>query len=175
MACELTVTVVVQVAQLIAPLSDNSQRILQEGDYDEETAYRWEISIYLSQPVLSYVSSLPLFPSIWRGAHNSVYGFREYSRLNRLTQRIQKILNLARLCSNRLQWAGILSSSPTHAHPRVHPHTGASHARAHLHATASAVLSATKLWVSEVIVCCSADLRHCEDVSWRKRLRGVKV
>ena len=56
----LTVTVVVQVAQLIAPLSDNSKRILQEGDDDEETSYRWEISFqFKSATALPY----PLFPT----------------------------------------------------------------------------------------------------------------
>ena len=41
---ELTVTVVVQVAQLITPLSDDSKRILQKRNNNQKTSNRWEVS-----------------------------------------------------------------------------------------------------------------------------------
>lgn len=39
----LTVAVVVEVQQLVAPLGDDTERILEERDNDQETANGWEI------------------------------------------------------------------------------------------------------------------------------------
>lgn len=37
-----------EVCKLIRPLSQDSKRILEEGDDDQEAAYRWEISAFVS-------------------------------------------------------------------------------------------------------------------------------
>lgn len=41
----LTMSVIVQVQQLIVPLCDDSKSVFEEGDDDEETSDRWKISV----------------------------------------------------------------------------------------------------------------------------------
>lgn len=41
---ELTFSVLAEIQQLVTPLRDYTQRIFQEGDDDQETADRWEVS-----------------------------------------------------------------------------------------------------------------------------------
>jgi hypothetical protein len=38
---KLTMTVFPQVQELVAPLCDNAQTVLNEGDHDQETANGW--------------------------------------------------------------------------------------------------------------------------------------
>ena len=59
---ELTVTVVVQVAQLITPLSDDSKRILQKRNNNQKASNRREVS-NLRQYSLSH-TFYPLSPLI---------------------------------------------------------------------------------------------------------------
>lgn len=40
-----TLAVVMEVCELVAPLCQNAQRILEEGNNNQEAAYGWEISI----------------------------------------------------------------------------------------------------------------------------------
>lgn len=40
-----TVAVVVQVCELVTPLGDYAQRILEEGDDDQEATNGWQISV----------------------------------------------------------------------------------------------------------------------------------
>lgn len=42
----LTVAVVMQVDELVAPLCDDSQRVFEEGDDDEEASEGWQIAVY---------------------------------------------------------------------------------------------------------------------------------
>jgi len=44
-----TVSVVVQVGELVAPLGDDAQGILEEGDDDEETANRRDVTTAMSE------------------------------------------------------------------------------------------------------------------------------
>lgn len=41
---KLTFSVLAEIQQLVTPLRDYTQRIFQEGDDDQETADRWEVS-----------------------------------------------------------------------------------------------------------------------------------
>ena len=43
-----TVSVIVEIDELVAPLSDDSERVFQEGDNDEKAANRWKISTAIS-------------------------------------------------------------------------------------------------------------------------------
>jgi len=43
------VSVVVQVGELVAPLGDDAQGILEEGDDDEETANRRDVTTAMSE------------------------------------------------------------------------------------------------------------------------------
>jgi hypothetical protein len=42
------VSVVVEVCELVAPLSQNAQRILEESDNDQEAADGWEVPIQVN-------------------------------------------------------------------------------------------------------------------------------
>jgi hypothetical protein len=86
------VSVIVQVGELVAPLGDDAQGILEEGDDDEESANRRDITA--TQTSVE--------------CNSKRAGNCENSRLDRMRQGVEPVFNLARLFTNGIQRAGIV-------------------------------------------------------------------
>lgn len=54
-----TLSVVVEVCELVAPLCQNAQRIFEESDDDQEAADSWEV------PIQTHVSSIVAHVAQW--------------------------------------------------------------------------------------------------------------
>lgn len=61
----LTVSVVVEVGKLVTPLRDDSKRIFEKGDNDEETANGWKISMRAKSAQCPFSSSIALFLGVF--------------------------------------------------------------------------------------------------------------
>lgn len=83
----LTVSKILEIGELITPLSDDSESIFEECDHDEESAYSWKIA-NSSNPSQRGISGKWFLSK------------RIDSRLQRLTHAGQPIFNLASLFSN---------------------------------------------------------------------------
>lgn len=93
-------SVVVQVEQLVAPLGDNSEGILKEGDNNQEAADGGQVAIV--RPSSAWLQKSRAF----RQAPCQDQGSN--SRLDGLAESVQHILNLARLLADHVQRAGFL-------------------------------------------------------------------
>jgi hypothetical protein len=89
------VSVIVQVGELVIPLGDDAQGILEEGDDDEESANRRDITV-----APAAISNRSQLPENTRAAKNS--------RLDGMRQGIEPVLNLAGLFTNGIQRTGIV-------------------------------------------------------------------
>jgi hypothetical protein len=88
----LTVAVVLQVKKLIGPLGDDTKSIFEEGDDDQETANGREIAVNRDKGQLSELQTRLQRTSL-------------DSRLDRLADGVERILNLAGIGSNLLEKA----------------------------------------------------------------------
>ena len=115
-------------------MCDDAKGVLEKGDDNQESSDRWKVSVrrVALAPVKSQV--LPdkelLITPWWHRPDVD-----KHSRLDRVRERVQPVLNLARLLADRVQGARVICC--------VNP------AR-----TAKGVL------ISQVIPCCSSDLCH---------------
>jgi hypothetical protein len=98
-----TVSVVVEVRELVAPLCQNAQRILEESDNDQEAADSWKIPIETTLALLSRVELV--VAAILRCKLRGVQG---HSRLDRVGQRVQEVLNLVRLLPELIEWTRVV-------------------------------------------------------------------
>jgi len=92
MEAHLTVTVVLQVEQLVGPLGDDTESIFEEGDDDQETANGREIAVNKDKGQLSELQTR------W-------YRTSLDSRLDRLAEGVERILNLGGIGSNLVEKA----------------------------------------------------------------------
>lgn len=88
----LTVAVVLEVKQLVGPLSDDTESILKEGDDNQETANGREVAVNEDKGQLSELQT--------RLQRRSLD-----SRLDRLADGVERILNLAGIGTNLLEEA----------------------------------------------------------------------
>lgn len=98
-----TLSVVVEVCELIAPLCQNAQRILKESDNDQEAADSWQISI---QGRISSIASWTA-PDCRKSTLQAPQ-LSGNSRLNRVGQGIQEILDLVCLLSKLIKRAWVV-------------------------------------------------------------------
>lgn len=105
----LTVPVVMQVEQLVAPLCQDPQRILEESDHDQEPAKSWEVSAmgHMSAPCSVFIPRNP-HKAQRRVTRTASCGVVTDVRLDRFAIGVQKILDLGRLLSNLVEraWVG---------------------------------------------------------------------
>lgn len=87
-----TVSVVVQVGELVTPLGDDAQGILEEGDDDEESANRRDITA--TQTSVE--------------CNSKRAGNCKNSRLDGMRQGVEPVFNLAGLFANSIQRTGII-------------------------------------------------------------------
>jgi hypothetical protein len=90
-----TVSVIVQVGELVTPLGDDAQGILEEGDDDEESANRRDITV-------APANQQPLATS------RETQKLQKNSRLDGMRQGIEPVFNLAGLFTNGIQRTGIV-------------------------------------------------------------------
>lgn len=124
---KLTVPEITQVQQLIAPLRKNPQTVLNESDNDQETANGRQITRTRGRDTVS---------AHWTGLEAFATNSQTNVRLNRVSQCVQPVLNLAGLLPNGVQRTRITGR----VCPRRTPSEG--------------------VLVSEIIARGAADLRH---------------
>lgn len=101
-SASLTVSVVLEVGELVAPLGNDAQRILQKGDDNQEASNRREVSAWYAQSVDGPLYCLWRAGSVAAGPQAACTS-RGHSRLHRVGQRVQPVLNLACLLPDGVQ------------------------------------------------------------------------